>query len=472
MKMTRNIAQLLSVVMAFIMVFSLAAPASAEGDAVSVEVVLAAEDMELSGKITVSPELVMSVGAKLLLNGQSVADLTGFVSTQAAAVESAFLDRAYGVTLANLAENLKGSIFAPDSGTKFAMSEDDFNSLQELLNGGLEAQLPELPGETDSDALIAAFSALGEAFSQAVNDVSDKLAMESAPATVSVNGKDVSTTQVKVTVGTEAMIGICDSLLTSLENSSELQSAVAVIVDAYSGFAFSEDDESISGEEAVQAILENSDDFRQSMTDAVNESAPSVTVTVCTVGEAQIPVKVAMDITADGETVHAALTMSEELDFFRLETVDADNSAEALELVFTENSDTALSFHFGSYEGETETFGVIFDLDKVAQTFETTTSSTSTDPETNEPVTYTNAVSGYYAVTDTLFALTFDKVDGQEMGATVTLNIRTDETVTMPDFSEITKLSETEFASVLEALNNGFETLSQIFGSAVSAPVA
>lgn len=472
MKMTRNIAQMLSVVMAFIMVFSLAAPASAEGDAVSAEVVIAAEGMELSGKITVSPELVMSVGAKLLFNGQSIADLTGFVSTQAAAVESAFLDRAYGVTLANLAENLKGSIFAPDSGTKFAMSEDDFSSLQELLNGGLESQLPELPGEMDTDALTAAFSALGEAFSQAVNDVSDKLAMESAPATVTVNGKDISATQVKVTVGTEAMTGICDSLLTSLENSPELQSAVAVIVDAYSGFAFSEGDESISGEEAVQAILENADAFRQSMADAVNESAPSATVTVCTAGEAQIPVKLAMDVTADGETVHATLTMSEELDFFRLETVDADSSVEVLELVITENSDAALSFRFGSYEGETETFGVIFNLNKAAQTFETTMLSTSTDPETNEPVTYTNAVSGYYAVTDTLFALTFDKVDGQEMGATVTLNIRTDETVTMPDFSEITKLSETEFASVLEALNKGFETLSQIFGSAVSAPAA
>ena len=70
MKMTRNAARLLSAVMAFVMVLALAAPARADNDAVSVELVLAAEGIEASGKLIVSPELVMSMGVQLLLNGE------------------------------------------------------------------------------------------------------------------------------------------------------------------------------------------------------------------------------------------------------------------------------------------------------------------------------------------------------------------------------------------------------------------
>ena len=130
MKMTRNAARVLSVVMALAMVLAMAVPAGAESDAVSVELVLASEGIEASGKVTVSPDLVASVGARLLLNGQTFADLTGYFSAQAAAVESGFLDKTYGVDFATLAENLKTSIFAPDSGSRFALDQESFDQLQ------------------------------------------------------------------------------------------------------------------------------------------------------------------------------------------------------------------------------------------------------------------------------------------------------------------------------------------------------
>ena len=72
MKMTRNAARVLSLVMALAMVLAMAVPAGAESDAVSVELVLASEGIEASGKVTVSPDLVASVGARLLLNGQTL----------------------------------------------------------------------------------------------------------------------------------------------------------------------------------------------------------------------------------------------------------------------------------------------------------------------------------------------------------------------------------------------------------------
>ena len=78
-------------------------------------------------------------------------------------------------------------------------------------------------------------------------------------------------------------------------------------------------------------------------------------------------------------------------------------------------------------------------------------------------------VSGSYANSDNLFTLVVDKVNGESFGGTLTLNVRTDDTVTMPAFSELTRLEETEFASVVEALQTGLATIGQLFGSAADS---
>lgn len=465
MKMTRNAARVLSVVMALAMVLAMAVPAGAESDAVSVELVLASEGIEASGKVTVSPDLVASVGARLLLNGQTFADLTGYFSAQAAAVESGFLDKTYGVDFATLAENLKTSIFAPDSGSRFALDQESFDQLQGLFSGSLDSQLPDL----DPEALDGAFQALGAAASQAMDGIGNKLAMESAPATVTVNGRDISVTRAKVTVGTEALIAFYDSLLTSLEGDTELQNAVAVIVDFVSVLAASGGDDSIpDGATAVQTILGNMDGIRQELTQTLTEAGIAVALTVC-MTEEENPVQLAMDITVDGQTVSGSLLMSENQDYIRLEMVDADGTVSALQYDLTVNTGLAFGFHFGSYEGENETFSLVYDQDSQAQTFDVAVTTTDTDYETGEVTSSDTTVSGSYANSDDLFTLVVDKVNGESFGGTLTLNVRTDDTVTMPAFSELTRLEETEFASVVEALQTGLATIGQLFGSAADS---
>lgn len=463
MKLTRNTARLLSAVLAFVMVLALATPASAEKDAVSVELVMNADGLEISGKLAASSEGVLSLGAKMLLGGESATDLTVYASMAALAVESSFLDKAYGVELATLAENLKSSVFAPDSGSQFALSEEDFNTIQNLLSADLTQEIPGMSALSglDYEALANAYCVVADALSQAAEQITDKLALESAPATVTVNGEAISVTQVRVTVSTEAMIALSDALLTSLETSAELQDAVNEIANAISVI----NGEPLS-EPVVPSLLENLDEVRQTVRDDLTNSAPSVTVTGCSAESGAI-VKLALDITISSESISATLLKSEAADFYRLEMVDADSTVTALQFELTESSDAALGFHFGSYEGDTETGGVIFRLDKTAQTFETTVISTFTSGETGEITTYTNSVSGYYALTDTLFALTFDKVDGQELGFTVTLNVRSDDTVTMPTFAELTKLSEEELAAAMDALVSGISVLTQMFGGSV-----
>jgi len=483
MKLTRSAARLLAAVMAFVMLFALAAPASAEGDAVSVEVVLAAEGMEASGKIAISPEMVLSIGAQLLLNGECYAGLTGYAGPEAVVLESNFLNKAYGVALADLAENLKGSIFAPDSGSQFALDEDSYNSLLEILSGEFlsvsgETTVAAVSGE-NAGVLTDAFSVLGEAVGQAANDISDKLAIESAPAVVNINGEDVDVTRMRVAMSTEAIISFYDELLDALESNTDLQGAVATIVDAFSTLAAEytggkEGDAVPSGEEAVQMILENLDDVKQSLTDALNEAAVSVAFTVCLAGEEQLPVELTAEITSGEQTVSGTFTMSPAIDFIRLEAVDSDGSATAVQFDITENSDAALGFHVGSYKSETELFSLNYRQDKAEQTFEVTLAQAAGYDEETETFsgTVSTSVSGYYAVTDTLLALTIDKVDGQEFGGTLTLNIRTDDTVTLPDFTELTKLKEAEFADVIQALSDGFDSLNALFGGTVDPDAA
>lgn len=476
MKLTHSAARLLAAVMAFVMLFALAAPASAEGDAVSVEVVLDAEGMEASGKIAVSPEMVMSIGAQLLLNGENYANLTGYAGPEAVVLESSFLSKAYGVALADLTENLKSSIFAPDSGSQFALDEDTYNTLLDVLSG--EAAAAAVSG-ADTDALADAFSVLAEAVGQAANDVASKLAMESAPAVVNINGEDVDVTRMHVAVSTEAIISLYDKLLDALEGSTDLQGAVATIVDAFPtlavAFTGGEDGEPVpSGEEVVRIVLENLDDVKQSLTDALNEAAVSSAFTVCLAGEAQLPVELTGEITSGEQTVSGTFTMSPAIDFIRLEAVDSDGSVTAVQFDITENSDAALGFHVGSYEGETELLSLNYRQDKAEQTFEVALAQAAGYDEETETFsgTVSTSVSGYYAVTDTLLALTVDKVDGQEFGGTLTLNIRTDDTVTLPNFTELTKLKEAEFADVIQALSDGFDSLNALFGGAVDPDAA
>lgn len=467
MKMTRNAARLLSAVMAFVMVLALAAPARADNDAVSVELVLAAEGIEASGKLIVSPELVMSIGVQLLLNGESFADLTGYASTQAVAVRSGFLDKTYGVDLATLAENLKTSIFAPDSGSQFALDEDSYNQLQALLSGSLQEELPDLSG-LDTDALTNAIEVLGAAGAQAFDDIRNKLALESAPATVSINGQNVLVSQTRITVSTEALIAFYDSLLTALEQDAELQKAAEEFFDFFALFGFMQDDLSIpDGATAVQTILENMDEVRQTITDELTQAALSVSVVTCTTENAAV--KVALEISVDDETVSGALLMNEAQDFFRLEMVDVDGTVTALQFDVTVDTDLAYGFHFGSYRGDDETFAVVYSQDNTAQTYDVAVTTTDTDYETGKLTASTTTVSGSYVVEDELFSLIVDKVDGEAFGGTVTLNIRTNDTVTMPTFSELTRLEETEFATVVESLQSGLTTITQLFGTTPAA---
>ena len=74
----------------------------------------------------------------------------------------------------------------------------------------------------------------------------------------------------------------------------------------------------------------------------------------------------------------------------------------------------------------------------------------------------TNSLSGYYSSSDTLFSITVDKANGQNLGGTMTLNLRSDDSISMPTFSEITTMTEEEFTTLVNQIGAAFDMFSQM----------
>ena len=53
----------------------------------------------------------------------------------------------------------------------------------------------------------------------------------------------------------------------------------------------------------------------------------------------------------------------------------------------------------------------------------------------------------------------FAVMDGQDMGGSVTLNLRVNDTLTVPSFTEITKLTEEELMNVFQSFAPGVEAI-------------
>lgn len=215
-------ARVFSWLMAFALVFSLVAvpagTASADPNTVSAEVVFSVEGMDMSGKLTLDAEnLVLGAAASMVADNQTLANVAAYLSPQALAVDSIFLSDAYGaygVDLPSLAENLPTSIFAPNSGSAFALDEETYSQIMSLLSGELTSSVQAQVPSVNSDVIAEAAAVLAEVYGEIGPQLMACLKIESAPASVIVNGKPVQVSQVRCTADAEATVRIMELLAT------------------------------------------------------------------------------------------------------------------------------------------------------------------------------------------------------------------------------------------------------------------
>lgn len=449
----KRTSRLLALLMALAMMLSLASAAFAATDATSAEIIVSGDNFNLTGKLAYSEEEnALSMGASMTVDGENTVDLTGYFSAKALVLVSALLDAPYGIEYAKLAENLPDSVFAPDSGSQFALDQEDYDQLLELVSGVAAmgedaAELPDVSG-VDISGLTDAIVALVPAFSQGIEAASKNMTMESSTGKLTINGTEVNVQTVKVQYGTASVIALYDAVLSAAKDDEAAQNAIATLIDLVNATG---EDLGVTGAEFVQALVEHNQEMRDSMAEALGQYDIQCEVTASANEEGTALVEADVKLSMDGEPVEVKLQMSESLDYLRLD-LNAGGEAAALVFAVTENSDDALTFRFSVLSGEDED-AVVYTQDKKTQTFDVSM------VETVSGQTTTTTVSGHYVVEENLLSLVVDTLDGQDMGGSVTLNLRTNDTLTVPSFTEITKLTEEELMNVFQSFAPGVEAI-------------
>lgn len=449
----KRTSRLLALLMALAMMLSLASAAFAATDATSAEIIVSADNFNLTGKLAYSEEEnALSMGASMAVDGENTVDLTGYFSAKALVLVSALLDAPYGIEYAKLAENLPDSVFAPDSGSQFALDQEDYDQLLELVSGvaamGADAaELPDVSG-VDISGLADSVTALMPALTAAIQAASQNMTMKTTTGKVSINGAEVNVQTVKVQYGTAAVAALFDSLLATAKDDEAVQNALIALIDFLNA---SGNDMGVTGEEFVQAVVEQNQEMRDAVAEALADYDVAWEVYLSSNEDGTAPVELGFQMTLDGETVEAKLQMSESQDYFRLD-LNAGGETAALVFAVTENSEDALALRFSVLSGEDED-AVVYTQDKKAQTFDVSM------VETVSGQTTTTTVSGHYVVEENLLSLVVDTLDGQDMGGSVTLNLRVNDTLTVPSFTEITKLTEEELMNVFQSFAPGVDAI-------------
>lgn len=449
----KRTSRLLALLMALAMMLSLASAAFAATDATSAEIIVSGDNFNLTGKLAYSEEEdALSMGASMTVDGENTVDLTGYFSAKALVLVSALLDAPYGIEYAKLAENLPDSVFAPDSGSQFALDQEDYDQLLELVSGAAAmgedaAELPDVSG-VDISGLTDAIVALVPAFSQGIEAASKNMTMESSTGKLTINGTEVNVQTVKVQYGTASVIALYDAVLSAAKDDEAAQNAIATLIDLVNATG---EDLGVTGAEFVQALVEHNQEMRDSMAEALGQYDIQCEVTASANEEGTALVEAGVKLSMDGEPVEVKLQMSESLDYLRLD-LNAGGETAALAFAVTENSEDALAFRFSVLSGEDED-AVVYTQDKKAQTFDVSM------VETVSGQTTTTTVSGHYVVEENLLSLVVDTLDGEDMGGSVTLNLRTNDTLTVPSFTEITKLTEEELMNVFQSFAPGVEAI-------------
>ena len=449
----KRTSRLLALLMALAMMLSLASAAFAATDAASAEIIVSGDNFNLTGKLACSEEEnALSMGASMTVDGENTVDLTGYFSTKALVLVSTLLDAPYGIEYAKLAENLPDSVFAPDSGSQFALDQEGYDQLLERFSrvAAMGADAAELPDESGADisGLTDAIVALVPAFSQGIEAASKNMTMESSTGKLTINGTEVNVQTVKVQYGTASVIALYDAVLSAAKDDEAAQNAIATLIDLVNATG---EDLGVTGAEFVQALVEHNQEMRDSMAEALGQYDIQCEVTASANEEGTALVEADVKLSMDGEPVEVKLQMSESLDYLRLD-LNAGGEAAALAFAVTENSEDALAFRFSVLSGEDED-AVVYTQDKKAQTFDVSMVETVSGQTTTTPV------SGHYVVEENLLSLVVDTLDGQDMGGSVTLNLRTNDTLTVPSFTEITKLTEEELMNVFQSFAPGVEAI-------------
>ena len=453
--MKHHFASAVAALMALVLVLTMgfAPVASAEGVAEestcgSVALKVAVEGMNLDARLAVDFANSLAAMALQMEADGTALDLSIFGSQTACALQSSLLDQVYGVDRTKIEENLPKSVFAPDSGSAYALDEESYAALMEALTAS-KAAYTEAPEDT------GAATALAEKYgSILVEAVSGKLKNEAGFETITIGTEEIRAMVTSVTLDTDAICGIVESILSEAARDEELKALAAAYFDQRGVYEVT----GMTGEEMAAEMWENMDEFTQETVASIQEAAVGLSGKMYMKGAA--PVAVALVVTVQDDPLSIQLTLGEEpLKSGEVSLVVTAGDVEMIRMAYevVENTEETYAARFFFSEGETDVLQFALAWDKIASAY---VISTAVD---GVPM----SLAGTVTQEEDAIIVTLDTINGVDMGE-ISLTLREEDTVEIPAFTEILTLTEEQAAVFME----GIEAIADILYGAEEAIAA
>lgn len=432
---TSAIAALMALVLVLTMGFAPVASAEdlmEESTCGSVELKIDVEGVYLDAKLAV--DFANSLAAMVLqmeADGTAL-DLALFGSMTAYALQSSLLDQVYGVDRTKIEENLPKSVFAPDSGSAYALDEETYAALVDALITA-KAAYAEAPEDTgDTTALAEKYGSI------IVEAVSGKLKNEAGFETITIGTEEIRAMVTSVTLDTDAICGIVASILSEAAQDEELKALAAAYFDQSGVYEVT----GMTGEEMAAEMWENMDEFTQEAVAYIQEAAISLSGKMYMKGAS--PVALALVVTVQGDPLSIQLTLGEEpLKSGEVSLVVSASDVEMIRMAYqvVENTEETYAAQFSFSEGETDVLQFALAWDKTASAYIISTVLEGV------PV----SLSGTVTQEEDAIIITLDAVNGVAMGE-ISLTLREEETVEIPAFTEILTLTEEQAGTFVEGI--------------------
>lgn len=437
--MKHHFASAVAALMALVLVLTMgfAPVASAEGVAEestcgSVALKVAVEGMNLDAKLAVDfANSLAAIALQMEADGTAL-DLSIFGSQTACALQSSLLDQVYGVDRTKIEENLPKSVFAPDSGSAYALDEESYAALMEALIASKAAPAEALENTGDATALVEKYGSI------LVEAVSGKLKNEAGFETITIGTEEIRAMVTSVTLDTDAICGIAESILSEAAQDEELKALAAAYFDQRGVYEVT----GMTGEEMAAEMWENMDAFTQETVASIREAAVCLSGKMYMKGAA--PVAVALVVTVQDDPLSIQLTLGEEpLKSGEVSLVVTAGDVEMIRMAYevVENTEETYAARFSFSEGETDVLQFALAWDKIASAY---VISTAVD---GVPM----SLAGTVTQEEDAIIVTLDTINGVDMGE-ISLTLREEDTVEIPAFTEILTLTEEQAGTFVEGI--------------------
>ena len=420
--------RLAGITLALLLVCSVLLPgltAQAEAPAsYSAQLNMKLDGQDLTAKLSADLEnQVFSAQGKISGEGQILAQLGLFFSENAFVLQdSLLLGGTYGIDLSRLAENLSGSVFAPDSGSILALDQELYDAL--LSSNEAEDTAIGIIGGADGPTSILV---TGDLPSIIMKAISTKV----APGELVLEEGTIKTTETTITLNAQGMAKLAGELLNQIKEDEQAQAALEELLEK---LPLNSD-----AQKTADELFADLDKTVASLEDTLTQAGACFTASAAVDRQTKEPVSLSATWTYGGETVDVQAALAEGT----YSLVRSDGSGQSLTMALTveENTEDTFALRFSASQGGEETSSLRFHWDKKAGTYELTIQN---GEETDE-------LTGTVQTSDNALVITADTANGQVLDG-FSLTLRRDDPTELPQFQEITTMSEEDILQLLHTL--------------------